>query len=39
MYSFMISVTILTKNSQKYLRQCLKSLEKIPEVILLDNGS
>lgn len=34
-----ISVTILTKNSSKYLRQCLQSVEVFDEVIVLDNGS
>lgn len=35
----MISVTILTKNSQKYLDAVLSSLEKFPEVLIYDNGS
>ena len=34
-----ISVTILTKNSQKYLRACLESLQDFDEVVILDNGS
>ena len=34
-----ISVTILTKNSQKYLVQCLDALKKFDEVLILDNGS
>jgi len=34
-----ITVTILTKNSQKYLKQCLDALEKFDEVLILDNGS
>jgi glycosyltransferase involved in cell wall biosynthesis len=34
-----ISVIILTKNSQKYLANCLKSLTIFDEVIVLDNGS
>jgi len=34
-----ISVTILTKNSEKTLARCLKALATFPEVILLDNGS
>lgn len=35
----MISVTILTKNSQKYLEKVLKNLERFPEVIIFDTGS
>lgn len=34
-----ITVTILTKNSQKYIKECLESLVKFDEIILLDNGS
>lgn len=34
-----ISVTILAKNAQKTLFECLKSVEKFDEVILLDNQS
>lgn len=34
-----ISVTILTKNSQTYLTQCLTALQDFDEVIILDNGS
>ncbi|GAB4234364.1 MAG: hypothetical protein Tsb0021_13640 [Chlamydiales bacterium] len=35
----MISVTILTKNSEKHLKQVLESTASFPEVILFDNGS
>jgi glycosyltransferase involved in cell wall biosynthesis len=35
----MISVTILTKNSQKYLKQVLDALRPLDEVLLYDNGS
>lgn len=35
----MISVTILTKNSEKHLKETLKSVERFPEVIVYDNGS
>jgi len=35
----MISVVILTKNSQKYLTKVLKSTEFAEEVIIYDNGS
>ncbi len=34
-----ISVTILTKNSEKYLAHCLDALTGFDEVIVLDNGS
>jgi glycosyltransferase involved in cell wall biosynthesis len=34
-----ISVTILTKNSQKYIKECLESLREFDEIIVLDNGS
>jgi len=34
-----ISVTILTKNSEKYIKKCLESLRRFDEIILLDNGS
>jgi glycosyltransferase involved in cell wall biosynthesis len=34
-----ISVTILTKNSEKYISECLNALSKFDEIILLDNGS
>lgn len=34
-----ISVTILAKNAQKTLFECLKSVERFDEVILLDNQS
>jgi len=34
-----ISVTILTKNSEKHIARCLMALSTFPEVILLDNGS
>lgn len=35
----MISVTILTKNSRKYLRELLDALTDFSEVLLFDNGS
>lgn len=35
----MISVTILTRNSQKYLRSLLDSLENFSEVLIYDTGS
>lgn len=35
----MISVTILTKNSEKYLKEVLESLADFDEVLLFDNGS
>ncbi|MDG6894997.1 glycosyltransferase family 2 protein [Volucribacter amazonae] len=34
-----ITVTILTKNSQTYLKQCLNALQDFDEIIVLDNGS
>ncbi|MTI29581.1 glycosyltransferase family 2 protein, partial [Xanthovirga aplysinae] len=34
-----ISVTVITKNSQKTLSRCLKALKDFDEIILLDNGS
>jgi len=34
-----ITVTVLTKNSQKYLSRCLDALKAFDEVLLLDNGS
>jgi len=34
-----ISVTILCKNSSKYIHECLSALEKFDEIIVLDNGS
>ena len=34
-----ISVTILTKNSCKYIEECLTALNDFPEIIILDNGS
>ena len=34
-----ITVTILTKNSQKYLSRCLDALKEFDEVLILDNGS
>lgn len=34
-----ISVTILTKNSSKYIKECLEALQKFDEIIILDNGS
>ncbi len=35
----MISATILTKNSSKYLWRTLASLERIPEIVIVDTGS
>jgi len=35
----MISVTILTKNSQKYIREVLSAVAVFDEVIIYDNGS
>jgi glycosyltransferase involved in cell wall biosynthesis len=35
----MISVTILTKNSEKYLQEILETLKEFDEVVILDNGS
>lgn len=35
----MITVTILTKNSEKYLREVLTSVKSFDEVLLFDNGS
>ncbi|MBJ7449002.1 MAG: glycosyltransferase family 2 protein [Parachlamydiales bacterium] len=35
----MISVTILTKNSQRHLKAVLDSLRSFDEIIVLDNGS
>lgn len=35
----MISVTVLTKNNQRNLKATLDSLQKFPEVIILDSGS
>ncbi len=34
-----ISVTILTKNSERYLARCLEALTPFDEVLILDNGS
>lgn len=34
-----ISVTLLTRNSRLYLRECLESLAEFDEVVVLDNGS
>ena len=34
-----ISVTILTKNSSKYLRECFSSVSEFDEIVVLDNGS
>jgi glycosyltransferase involved in cell wall biosynthesis len=34
-----ISVTMLTKNSQKYITEVLESLKVFDEVVILDNGS
>lgn len=36
---YLISVTILTKNSQKYLHELLTALTDFSEVLLFDNGS
>lgn len=35
----MITATVLTKNSQKTLKQTLDSLTRFPEVLILDSGS
>ncbi len=35
----MISVTILVKNGERYIKQVLEALKKFDEVILLDTGS
>ncbi len=35
----MISVTILTKNSKKYLSEVLDSLKQFPEILIYDTGS
>lgn len=35
----MISVTILTKNSEKYIGQVVEALKRFDEVLLYDNGS
>ncbi|MDF2549490.1 MAG: glycosyl transferase family 2 protein [Chlamydiales bacterium] len=35
----MISVHILTKNSEKYLKEVLKALSAFPEVLIVDSGS
>ncbi len=34
-----ISVTILTKNSERYIEECLKALREFDEIVILDNGS
>lgn len=34
-----ISITILTKNNQKYIKQCLESLSAFDEILIYDNGS
>ena len=34
-----ISVTILTKNSERYLAQCLNALAEFDEILIVDNGS
>lgn len=34
-----ISVTILTKNSERCLHECLENLREFDEVIIMDNGS
>jgi len=38
-YKLPISVTILTKNSAKYLQEVLQALELFDEVLIYDNGS
>ena len=35
----MISVTIIVKNGERYLGECLSALDAFEEIILLDNGS
>jgi glycosyltransferase involved in cell wall biosynthesis len=35
----LLSATILTKNSQKYLAEVLTALEKIDEIVIVDTGS
>lgn len=35
----MISVTVLTKNSEELIRRCLEALKSFDEVVVLDNGS
>ncbi len=35
----MISVTIVAKNCERHIYDCLKAVEKFDEVIVLDNGS
>lgn len=35
----MISVTILTKNNEKYLKSVLESLQSFDEILIYDNGS
>ena len=37
--SMPISVTILTKNSSRYIEACLSSVADFDEVVILDNGS
>jgi len=34
-----ISVTILTKNSERYIEECLNALREFDEIVVLDNGS
>ena len=34
-----ITVTVLTKNSEKHIARCLSALKLFPEIILLDNDS
>ncbi|MDB3892700.1 glycosyltransferase family 2 protein [Candidatus Thioglobus sp.] len=34
-----ISVTILTKNSERYIEECLDALREFDEIVVLDNGS
>lgn len=37
--SSQISVTILTKNAERLLAECLQALSGFPDIVLLDNGS
>ncbi len=39
LFSFMISAVILTKNSDKTLKNTLESIKQLNEIIILDNGS
>jgi len=34
-----ISVIILTKNSSKYIKECLNALKRFDEIVVIDNGS